>query len=164
MIVIVMGVTGAGKTTVGRALSSLTGWPFAEGDDYHSEVNKQKMHAGIPLDDEDRKPWLESLHQLLLGWFRSGSSGILACSALKQSYRDMLVEGMPPNAYRFVLLEAPRAVLEERLHQRAGHYMNPALLDSQIATLETPGDAIRMPDLQSPEDVAKNLLQSLNAS
>src|ERR1035438_1538909 len=102
MIVIVMGVTGAGKTTVGRAISSLTGWPFAEGDDYHSEVNKQKMHAGIPLDDEDSKPWLESLHQLLLGWFRSGSSGILACSALKQSYRDMLVEGMPPNAYRFV--------------------------------------------------------------
>src|SRR5271168_4803722 len=91
MIVILMGVTGTGKTTIGTLLSQRTGWQYAEGDNYHSEANKAKMHAGIPLTDEDRAPWLAVLHELLHGWYQKGESGILACSALKQSYRDTLI-------------------------------------------------------------------------
>ena len=94
MIAIVMGVTGAGKTTVAKALVALTGWDFAEGDDFHSEANRKKMHAGIPLDDDDRVPWLESLHQVLLGWHQKGLSGVMTCSALKQKYRDSLTAGL----------------------------------------------------------------------
>src|SRR5580698_6614251 len=108
MIVIVMGVTGTGKTTIGTLLAKRSGWHYAEGDDYHSDANKAKMHAGIPLNDEDRAPWLASLHEALLGWYRSGQSGILACSALKQAYRDTLSEGIAKNAYRLVLLKVPR--------------------------------------------------------
>src|SRR5271155_6270505 len=105
MIVILMGVTGTGKTTIGTLLSQRTGWPYAEGDDYHSEANKAKMHAGIPLTDEDRAPWLAALHEVLYGWYQEHGSGILACSALKQSYRDTLTDGIPHDAYRFVLLK-----------------------------------------------------------
>src|SRR5271156_391582 len=111
MIVILMGVTGTGKTTIGTLLSQRTGWPYAEGDDYHSEANKAKMHAGIPLTDEDRKPWLATLHQLLLGWYEGGTSGILGCSALKQSYRDALTPQIPALNIRFILLEVSRQVL-----------------------------------------------------
>ena len=108
MIVIVMGVSGSGKTTIANELAALTGWKFAEGDDYHCEANRRKMHAGIPLTDEDRIPWLKSLHDVILGWHHSGDNGVLTCSALKQWYRDLLVNATSPaSAYRFVLLEVP---------------------------------------------------------
>jgi gluconokinase len=161
MIVILMGVTGTGKTTVGRLLSSRTGWQFAEGDDYHSEANKAKMHAGIPLDDKDRAPWLASLHDLLLGWFRRGESGILACSALKQSYRDTLSAEIAREDLRFVLLKVSREHIAERLARRANHYMNPALLDSQFATLETPSDALAVSAEGTPEETVGLILQGL---
>jgi gluconokinase len=164
MIVILMGVTGSGKTTIGRLLASRMGWEFAEGDDYHSKENVAKMHAGIPLTDEDRMPWLQALHQVLLDWYKSGKSGVLACSALKQAYRDVLAKGIPPNDIRFVLLEAPKEVLVERLKQRADHFMNPALLDSQLATLEVPSDALRVSAVQPPEDAVQQILDELKDS
>ncbi|AXC11857.1 Gluconokinase [Acidisarcina polymorpha] len=161
MIVILMGVTGTGKTTVGKLLASRTGWPFAEGDDYHSEANKQKMHAGIPLNDEDRAPWLATLHDVLYGWYQQGKSGILACSALKQAYRDTLSSGIPRDDYRFVLLEVSREHIAERLSHRTNHYMNPGLLDSQFATLEVPSDAIRVSAEGTPEETVALILDQL---
>lgn len=161
MIVILMGVTGSGKTTVGHGIAAATGWAFAEGDAYHSDANKKKMHAGIPLTDEDRGPWLASLHAVLQGWYERGESGILACSALKQSYRDALVAGIPRDAWQFVLLEGPPALLKERLEARTGHYMNPALLASQIDTLEMPSDAIRIPVDRPPQAIVAAVLQAL---
>ena len=161
MITILMGVTGAGKTTIAQELQKLTGWKYAEGDDYHSEANRMKMEAGIPLNDEDRAPWLSSLHQVLLGWLETGQSGILTCSALKQAYRDVLVGGLPADAWRFVLLQVPKEELARRLAHRPGHFMNPALLDSQMATLEEPRDAIRV-DATGPEDeIARRILDQL---
>src|ERR1700744_5685060 len=130
MILILMGVTGSGKTTIGRKLAAAEHWEYAEGDDFHSEANRAKMHAGIPLTDEDRAPWLASLHGVLAGWHGAGKSGILTCSALKQAYRDALVGGLSPEAWRFVLLQVPVAELKRRLEHRAGHYMNPNLLQS----------------------------------
>jgi gluconokinase len=163
MIVILMGVTGTGKTTIGTLLSTQTGWQYAEGDDYHSEANKAKMHAGIPLDDADRAPWLAALHELLLGWYQKGQSGILACSALKQAYRDTLSAGIAPAAYRFVLLQVSREHIAERLSRRAGHYMNPGLLDSQFATLEMPSDALAVSAEGTPEETVRLILKGLNA-
>jgi gluconokinase len=157
-----MGVSGAGKTTVGTLLASQMGWQYAEGDDYHSDANKAKMHAGIPLTDEDRWPWLRTLHEILVGWYTSGRSGVLACSALKQSYRDLLRDGIPDTDLRFVLLEAPEPVLEERLRQRHGHYMNPGLLESQIETLEVPSDALHISVVQPPEQAVRQILAAIN--
>jgi gluconokinase len=161
MIVILMGVSGTGKTTVGKLLAGHTCWQFAEGDDYHSKANKAKMHAGIPLNDQDRAPWLASLHDLLRGWFDKGQSGILACSALKQTYRDTLTASIPSEAYRFVWLKVSREHLAERLARRTGHYMSPALLDSQIATLEAPSDAIAVSAEGSPEETVAAILKQL---
>jgi gluconokinase len=161
MIVVLMGVTASGKTTIGTRLAAAEHWQYAEGDDYHSPANKAKMHAGIPLTDEDRAPWLASLHEVLLGWYRSGKSGVLACSALRQSYRDELSEGIPKTELRFVLLEVPRDVLEERLAGRKNHYMSPALLDSQIATLEMPRDAIRVRGDLPPDQVVAEIMSAI---
>ncbi|HEX3436782.1 MAG TPA: gluconokinase [Pseudacidobacterium sp.] len=162
MIVIVMGVSGSGKTTAALALQKLTGWQFAEGDDFHSEVNKQKMHSGIPLTDEDRAPWLATLHKLIRGWHERGENGILTCSALKTAYRDMLVADLPSVAYRFVLMEAPKELIAERMQARASHhFMPPVLLDSQLATLQPPADALHVSALQSPEAAARQVLDAL---
>ncbi len=161
MIAILMGVTGTGKSTVAEALTKLTGWQFAEGDDYHSEANKQKMSAGVPLTDGDREPWLESLHDVLAGWVAAGQSGVMTCSALKRHYRATLSAGLPPDAIRFVLLQAPRQVLQDRLSKRTGHFMNPALLDSQLATLELSDDLVRVSATEGPEQAAHEILDKL---
>lgn len=139
MIVVVMGVSGSGKSTLAARLVERTGWAFAEGDDYHTEANRVRMAAGIALTDEDRLPWLDALHRVLAGWEREGASGILTCSALKQSYRERLTAGMADA--RLVWLDPPRALIESRLALRTGHYMNPKLLDSQLETLEAPEGA-----------------------
>jgi gluconokinase len=136
MIAIVMGVSGSGKSYLAERLAKATGWPFAEGDDYHSAANKAKMEAKIPLTDEDRAPWLAALHRVMLDWHNAGQSGILTCSALKVSYRAILVDRLPEA--RFIWLDPPRAVLEDRTAHRPGHFMPAALLESQLATLEPP--------------------------
>lgn len=161
MIVILMGVTASGKSTVAAELVRLTGWSFAEGDNYHSEANRQKMHAGIPLTDEDRAPWLASLHDVIANWVHNGQNGIMTCSALKQKYREVLTADIPDGLCRFVLLEASLAVLEERIQHRPGHFMNPDLLQSQLDTLELPQDALRINATGTPEAIAQSILDQL---
>jgi gluconokinase len=161
VILVLMGVTASGKTTIGTRLAALEHWEYAEGDEYHSAANKAKMHAGIPLTDEDRAPWLATLHEVLLGWHRSGTSGVLACSALRQAYRDELSADIPSAELRFVLLEVPKDVLQERMAERKGHYMSPALLDSQIATLEMPKDAIRVAGDRPPDEVVREIVTAI---
>lgn len=164
MIVILMGVTATGKTSIAQELVRRTGWAFAEGDDYHSEANKQKMHAGIPLTDADREPWLEALHDVLAGWVRDGKNGVMTCSALKEKYRETLRRGLPQGAAQFVVLEAPISVLTERLAHRINHYMNPALLASQLATLEDPKDAIHLDVSGTTAHSTDVLLQKLRVA
>ena len=132
MMIVVMGVSGSGKTAVGEALAAGLALPFLEGDSLHPPANVAKMAAGCPLDDADRAPWLAAI----AAWMGARADGVVACSALKRAYRDQLREGAPDA--RFVLLAPPRAALEQRLGRRRGHFMPGSLLDSQLATLETP--------------------------
>jgi gluconokinase len=161
MIVVVMGVSGSGKTTIGTLLAQRLGVTFADADDYHSVANKAKMAAGTPLNDADRQPWLETLNTLLLSWSGSGRGGVLACSALKSSYRATLTHGMPESAARLVWLDGSKQLLAERLAHRANHYMNPALLDSQLATLEPPADALHVINDRAPAIVVDAIVQQL---
>jgi gluconokinase len=134
--VIVMGVSGSGKTTVAKAISEATGMTFVEADEFHSESNVARMRAGVPLDDADRWPWLRELAAWMAARAAEGVSTVLACSALRRSYRDVLRQGPP--AVDFVHLDGPAEVIRDRLTHRAGHYMPASLLDSQLATLEPP--------------------------
>ncbi len=161
MIMILMGVSGSGKTTIGMLLAQRMQTVFADADDYHSVANRAKMAAGHALNDDDRQPWLQTLNALLRGWFESGKSGVLACSALKDAYRKTLMDGMPKEAIAFVLLDGSRELIAERLAGRKNHYMNPTLLDSQLATLETPTDALRVVNDRPPEDVVNEIMQQL---
>ncbi len=151
MVVIVMGVTGAGKTTIGRALAAALGWEFHDGDELHSEASKLKMHRGIALDDADRAPWLSAIRKLILAMLSENRGGVVACSALKQSYRDEIV--VDPNAVKIVYLKGSKEVIGERLRNRGGHFMNPDLLQSQFDTLEEPDDAIVVDVSIAPEAI-----------
>jgi gluconokinase len=162
MIVVVMGVTGAGKTTVGRLLAERLGAAFADADDYHPPENVAKMRAGVALDDADRAPWLARLNAVLREADAGGGSLVLACSALKRAYRDLLGAGI--RDLRLVFLDGSKELLARRLAERTGHYMNPALLDSQLATLERPADAIVLSIDASPEDLATRALEALHAA
>jgi gluconokinase len=164
MIVVLMGVTGSGKTTIGMLLAERTGAEFADADDYHPLANKQKMAAGHALNDEDRQPWLETLNRLLQGWFGAGKSGVLACSALKAAYRTTLSGGLPHGAVTFVFLDAPKELLAERLAARTHEYMNPKLLDSQLATLEPPTDALRVVNDRSPDEIVSQILTHVSST
>lgn len=161
-MIVLMGVTGSGKTTIGTLLARRTGTVFADADDYHPASNKEKMRAGIPLNDDDRQPWLEILNGLLRGWSHAGEGGVLACSALKQKYRETLASGIPQNAITFVWLDGDKELLSERLAQRHHEYMNPKLLDSQFATLEPPADALRVVNDRTPEQVVEEILQHIS--
>jgi gluconokinase len=161
MIVVLMGVSGSGKTTIGTLLAERMNTTFADADTYHSAANKAKMAAGQPLTDQDRQPWLETLNTLLLQWFEAGKGGVLACSALKDAYRQTLVRGLPLNAYRFVLLDGSKELIAERLAHRKNHYMNPDLLDSQFATLEPPADALRVTNDHAPAVVVDEIMNHL---
>ena len=134
--IVVMGVSGAGKTTLAHALAQHLGWPFLEGDDLHPPANVAKMAAGIPLDDADRAPWLAAIRAHIDAERSAGGSGIVSCSALKREYRAQLGGGATD--VHFVHLAAERAVLAAHLAGRANHFMPPSLLDSQIATLRAP--------------------------
>jgi gluconokinase len=156
MVVIVMGVTGAGKTTIGRALATSLGWEFHDGDDLHTEASKRKMHRGVALDDSDRAPWLSALRKLIQAMLAEGRNGVVACSALKQSYRDELV--VDPNSVKVVYLKGAKQVIAERLRNRADHFMNPALLQSQFDTLEEPRDAIIVDVSMAPEAIVNAII------
>lgn len=141
-IIILMGVSGCGKSTVGRSLSKVTGFPFFDADDFHPRANIEKMKQGVPLTDEDRQPWLEALLLLLDENAKSGSSLVLACSALKERYRAVLSSGQA--SPQFVYLEGNADLLAGRLEARENHFMPQSLLDSQLQTLEVPENAMRV--------------------
>ena len=144
-----MGVAGSGKTTIGRALAAALGWPFVDADDYHSPPNIEKMRRGTPLTDADRAPWLAALRGRIVRALERREPLVLACSALKEQYRSALAGGL--RQVRFVHLTAPEAVLRERLAARRDHFARANLLDSQLATLEPPSDALTIDATKSLE-------------
>ena len=157
MILILMGVSGTGKTTLGNMLSHDTGWPFLDGDDFHSAANKAKMASGQPLNDEDRAPWLATLHTEILKYSDAGKSMILACSALKDKYRATLRGNLTQDQIRFALLDADPERIADHLAKRSHEYMNPKLLESQLATLESPTDAWVVSVEGTPEESLEQL-------
>jgi gluconokinase len=161
MVLIIMGVTGSGKTTVGRMLADRLAWEFVDGDDFHSRVNKEKMRRGIPLTDADREPWLTALQGVVRGWVRRGSDGVLACSALKRSYRDKLRSG---EDVRFIYLKGDYGLLEQRLRGRAGHFVGPQLFEGQLELLEEPSEdeqAITIEVALPPSTIVERVISSL---
>ena len=159
MIVVLMGVTGSGKTTVGRVLARELGWKFCDADDYHPAANIEKMRLGIPLTDEDRRPWLQSLARRIDDARHRGESIVLACSALKHAYQEYLQRDL--DVVHYVCLCGPEELIEKRLAARKGHFMNPGLLDSQFEILEPPDDAIRVDVKGTPEAIASEIRRRL---
>ena len=151
MVVILVGVAGSGKTTIGRALASQYAFRFVDGDDYHAPAAIAKMHAGIALTDADRAPWLASLHATAAAVLDRRQHVVIACSALKARYRDALRGTLRP--VRFVYLKAGEATLRRRLEDRAGHFAGPALLTSQLADLEEPADALTIDATRPAEEI-----------
>jgi gluconokinase len=158
-----MGPAGSGKTTVGKLLAAQLSWEFADGDDFHPPANIEKMSRGIPLTDEDRLPWLKSIRDAMQEWQTQGKNAVIACSALKRSYRDLL--GIHPNAknIKLVYLRGSYDLLLERLHSRQGHYMKDKMLVSQLADLEEPEDALRVDVSKSPEEIVSEIRKELSA-
>lgn len=162
MITIIFGVSGAGKTTIGKLLADQLGWAFYEADDFHSQANIEKMHAGIPLTDEDRRPWLGSLRELIEQRLAAGENAVLACSALKKAYRDYLRVSAD---VKFVYLRGDFALITGQLHRRRGHFMNPALLQSQFADLEEPEPSENAVVIQlgrKPNELVNEIVTKLN--
>jgi gluconokinase len=151
LVIVLMGVAGAGKTTAGKLLAAELGWHFADADDYHSAANVERMRNGVPLTDEDRAPWLEALRALICHWLATGENAVLACSALKRAYRERLRAG--PDV-QFVYLKVTPEVLRQRLSNRHRHYMTERMLASQLATLEEPEDALMIDAEGSPEKIS----------
>jgi gluconokinase len=158
MIVIVMGVTGSGKTTVGKMLADRIGSEFADADDFHSAANKDKMHRGIPLTDADRMPWLVSIHAYLAAKNATGRSVVLGCSALKRSYRQILREGL---SAQMVYLKGSYEVIDEHLHGRTGHFADDKILAAQFADLEEPNEAIVVDVRLEPRQIVDEILKQL---
>jgi len=159
VVIVLMGVSGAGKTTIGKLLSEDLGWPYYEGDDYHPQTNIDKMSRGIPLDDADRAPWLARLHDLTQECIQGDASAILGCSALKQSYRDQLQRGLKD--VRFVYLKGDSDVILHRLQERHAHYMKAELLASQFETLEEPEGVPTINVAQDPKTIVTQIKQTL---
>ncbi|HEY7167018.1 MAG TPA: gluconokinase [Candidatus Binatia bacterium] len=157
MIIIIMGVSGSGKSTIGSFLASVLGWSFVEADDFHSQADIEKMTCGVPLDDEDRAPWLQAIRQWIEAAIARGENGVIACSALKQSYREIL---QIDSQVRFVYLEADAALIEQRLRNRVGHFMNPSLIASQFATLEEPNGALKIDASLPPGEIVTRITQA----
>ena len=156
-----MGVTGAGKSTIGQGLAAALGWEFCDGDDLHSEENKHKMHRGEPLTDLDRAPWLLAVRGVIESMLSAGVSGVVACSALKLSYRETLVAGLDPVSVKFVYLKGSQELISARLVGRIGHFMNPILIQSQFDTLEEPSDAIIVDIAGAPEEIVDSIRAQL---
>lgn len=157
-VVVLMGVAGAGKTTVGRLLAKDLGWPFLEADDFHPARNVDKMRRGEPLTDADREPWLASLRARIGRLVREGDSAVVACSALKQTYRDRL--RIDP-AVRFVFLKGGAQLLRRRLEERRDHFFPPELLLSQLEALEEPQGVVTVDVAQPPEQIVREIEREL---
>jgi gluconokinase len=159
MIILVMGVCGAGKTTVGRLLAAALSFEFADADAFHPEANRVKMARGVPLDDDDRAPWLRALASSIDVWLLERRDVVLACSALKRSYRAMLLRDRERT--RLVYLRGSPELIRERLDRRVGHFADSALLESQLAALEEPDDALIVDVAAPPEAIVQTLLGRL---
>jgi gluconokinase len=161
MIVLVMGVAGSGKTTVGLLLAARLGWEFTDGDDFHPPANIEKMKHGIPLTDEDRLPWLQALHGQIAAWISQGRNAVLACSALKQRYRQILWNG--PEV-KLVYLKGTYDLILQRIASRHHHFAHEDLLASQFADLEEPADAIVVDVSKTPDQIVLEILRHLGAA
>src|ERR1700686_3857418 len=167
MVILVMGIEGTGKTTVGKLLAERLHWEFADADDFHSAANKEKMKQGIALTDADRMPWLAAIRAQIWRWIAARIDGVITCSALKQSYRDELLLPPPsvdgtPDEIKTIYLHGTYALIAERLRQRQGHFAGEALLASQFATLEEPRDAISIDIDQTPDQIVEEIMRHLN--
>jgi gluconokinase len=158
VIIIVMGVTGAGKTTIGSLLAHQLGWEFVDGDSFHPPSNIEKMSRGIPLSDTDRLPWLQAIRDAMVQWIADRKNVVLACSALKRMYRELLL--FSPEI-RLVYLKGSYDLIRDRLLFRHGHFATEQLLSSQFADLEEPDSAIAVDGSQTPDEIVHNLRRSL---
>ena len=160
--VILMGVSGSGKTTIGQLLAAQSGWDFIEGDDYHPPENVYKMANGVPLTDADRQPWLASLHEVLYAHAQAQRSVLLACSALKQNYRQTLAAGIPNT--HFIYLKGDYDLIVQRLAQRSHHYMKAGMLASQFEALQEPENALVLDIAQNPQRICHLIREYLDRS
>ena len=158
MFILVMGVTGSGKTTIGTLLSTAMDWPFYDADDFHSPENIRKMASGVPLTDEDRGPWFEELRELICRQNERGENGVLACSALKEAYRRTLCADADVTV---VYLQAHPDLIRSRLDSRSGHYMPQRLIGSQFLDLEEPKDGIIIDAAWPPEQIVETIRSQL---
>jgi gluconokinase len=158
MILLVMGVAGSGKTTIGRMLAERLGWVYLEADDFHSAANKEKMHRGIPLTDADRLPWLEAIHAELSAQNAKGNNVVLACSALRDEYRKILMAGL---GVKLIYLRGSQELIASRLRQRTHHFAGEAILDDQFAVLEEPQNAVVVDVAASPEEIVEEILRKV---
>jgi gluconokinase len=158
MIIIITGVAGSGKTTIGRLLASQLGWPFFDADEFHPPANIEKMSHGTPLTDEDRWPWLDAIRNKAQALTAEDQAGVFTCSALKHIYRSRLRQGGVP--INFVFLKGSYALIEDRMKQRR-HFMKPGMLVSQFETLEEPHDALVIDISQSPEACVAQICERL---
>ena len=160
MVVVLMGVSGSGKSTVGKILADRLGWSFLDADDFHPAANVEKMHRGIPLTDEDRRPWLDTLRLRIDDACRSSENVVLACSALKHAYQEYL-ERDEPMCVEYVYLNGSEELIQKRLAERKGHFMNPKLLHSQFETLEPPAHAVQVDIAPPAEEIATEIQRKL---
>lgn len=156
---IIMGVSGSGKTSVGKTLAEHLGWMFYDADDFHPPANVAKMASGIPLDDSDRAPWLAALHDLISSSLKADRPGVLACSALKERYRQQLADGN--EGVQIVYLKGSYDLIWSRMQQRTDHYMKPHMLQSQFATLEEPTNAIAIDIALPVDEIVVRILKSM---
>jgi gluconokinase len=161
VVVIIMGTTGAGKTTIGAMLAAQLNWQFADADGFHPPANIEKMSHGIPLNDADRAPWLAAMRRAILEWIAAGKNVILACSALKRAYRDEL---RPSPEVKIVYLKGSYALFAERIRRRHGHFAGEGILAGQFADLEEPDDAITIDAAKSPEEIVAGIRKQLGLS
>src|SRR5262245_61131467 len=159
MVIVLMGVAGSGKTTVGRVLADQLGWPFRDADEFHPPANVDKMSHGIPLTDHDREPWLAAIRRYIEETLARDGRAVVTCSALKEHYRQIIVPD--PGRVKLVYLAGDYALIAERLRAREGHFMKTKMLSSQFADLEPPRDALTVSVAQNPEAIAAEIRKAL---
>lgn len=158
MVIIIIGVTGSGKTTIGKLLARELGWKFYDADDFHPSTSTEKMSRGLPLDDQDRMPWLWAIRDLITSLIERKENAVIACSALKSAYRKILCVGRD---VVFVYLKADISLIEERVKRRRGHFMNPALLQSQFDILEEPKKSLHVNAALTPAEIVQQIRSRL---